>query len=105
VTASLLAHARYQPDLSALACDRVRLARQAAGSSPAVFAMQISDMVGWDLDPDLIGPWESGRGTPPGDVVLAAFLLCADVTSPAPPKRRSSRRPGTQRTTNPQRGQ
>ena len=91
MTASLLARARYQPDLSAIACERVRLARQAAGATPAVFGPQISDMVGWDLDPDLIGPWESGRGTPPGDVVLAAFLLCADVTSPAPPGRCSRR--------------
>jgi DNA-binding transcriptional regulator YiaG len=84
VTASLLACARYQPDLSAIACERVRLARQAAGATPAVFAARLSELLTWPVRASAVENWEAGKTAPPGDVLLAAFLLCADFTSPAP---------------------
>lgn len=90
MTASLLARAQYQPDLSAIACERVRLARKAAGTTPAVFAARLSELLTWPVRASAVENWEAGKTAPPGDVLLAAFLMCADVTSPAPPGRCST---------------
>lgn len=75
--------AAWRADYGALAAERLRSARERLGLDPESFADYLSDLVGWDIDPDLMRPWEEGHGTPPGDVVMAAVHLL-DGVPPAP---------------------
>lgn len=75
---SLTARAAYRPDFRGLASAQLRAAREKLGLDQEGFAACLTDMVGWDVDPDLVSRWERGRGTPPGDVVLAARHLAGD---------------------------
>ena len=75
---SLMARAAYRADFHGLASAQLRGARQKLGLHEEEFADRLSEMVGWVVDSDLIGPWENGRGTPPGDVVLAASHVLGD---------------------------
>ena len=68
-------------DLRGVAASQLRGAREKPGVDREEFADLLSDMTGWDVDPDLIGPWEQGRGTPPGDVLLAARHLAGEETA------------------------
>lgn len=78
---SLTARAAYRPDLRGVAASQLRGAREKTGAGREEFAGLLSDLTGWDVDPDLIGPWEHGRGTPPGDILLAARHLAGDETA------------------------
>lgn len=81
---SLTDRARFRPDFRGVAASQLRGAREKLGADREEFAGLISDMTGWDVDPDLIGPWEHGRGTPPCDVLLAARHLAGDeMTEPS----------------------
>jgi hypothetical protein len=75
---SLMTRAAYRPDFRGLASEQLRAAREKLRLSPEDFAGCVTDMVGWDVDPDLLTRWERGRGTPPVDVVLAARHLAGD---------------------------
>ena len=78
---SLAARAGFRPDFRGVAAAQLRGAREKLGAGPEEFAELLSDMTGWDVDPDLIGPWEQGRGTPPCDLLLAARHLAGDETA------------------------
>jgi hypothetical protein len=75
---SLTARGAYRPDFRGLASAQLRAAREKLNLDLEAFAECVTDMVGWDVDPDLISRWERGRGTPPGDAVLAARHLAGD---------------------------
>jgi hypothetical protein len=75
---SLTARSAWRPDFRGLASSQLRAAREKLGLSRDDFAARLSDLLGWDVDPDLFGPWEQGRGTPPADVLLAARTLSGD---------------------------
>lgn len=75
---SLTARSAWRPDFRGLASGQLRVAREKLGMSRDDFAARLSDLLGWDVDPDLFGPWEQGRGTPPADVLLAARTLAGD---------------------------
>ncbi|WP_157762808.1 hypothetical protein [Nocardia yamanashiensis] len=76
-------HARrssYHPNYSALAKNRVALARSAAGMSPKVFAEALSRLIGREIKPGHITSWETST-TPPGDVLLAVGALAPSTSS------------------------
>ena len=75
---SLTARAAWRPDFRGLASSQLRAVRDKTGLSRGDFAAHLSDLLGWHVDPDLIGPWEQGHGTPPSDVILAARHLAGD---------------------------
>jgi hypothetical protein len=57
------------------AAERLREARQFLGWSCERLAEDLSEMVDWDVDAGVLGAWEGGRGTVPGDILLAAEAL------------------------------
>jgi transcriptional regulator with XRE-family HTH domain len=75
---SLAARRASPPDFRGVASAQLRGAREKLGVEQEEFAELLSDMTGWDVDPDLIGPWEQGRGIPAADVLLAARHLAGD---------------------------
>lgn len=79
---SLTARAARRGDYHGLAAAHLRTAREKAGLGPDEFASYLSGLVGWDIDPDLIRPWEAGRGMPPGDVVIACGQLLSGEQVP-----------------------
>lgn len=52
------------------ACERLRAAQ--GSQSDEAFADRLSEMVDWNVDPDLVYAWARGHGCPPGDLLLAA---------------------------------
>jgi DNA-binding transcriptional regulator YiaG len=79
---SLTARAAARADYRGLSAAQLRSAREKAGLTPEEFADHLSDLVGWDIDPDLMRPWEAGRGMPPGDVVMACGQLLVGEPPP-----------------------
>jgi transcriptional regulator with XRE-family HTH domain len=75
---SLAARRASPPDFRGVASSQFRGAREKLGVGQEEFAELLSDMTGWDVDPDLIGPWEQGRGIPTADVLLAARHLAGE---------------------------
>jgi hypothetical protein len=65
-------HAQANP--AAIARRQIQDARHVADVDETVFAEQLSDLVGWEVTPELITCWETDI-TPPGDVVTAAQIL------------------------------
>lgn len=74
---SLTVRAAGRVNYRGLASAQLQSAREKASLTPEDFADYLSDLVGWDIDPDLIQPWEAGHGMPPGDVVMACGQLLA----------------------------
>ncbi|MEV6073375.1 hypothetical protein AB0L82_43090 [Nocardia sp. NPDC052001] len=70
----------YQPNYSAIAKNRVALARSTAGMSTKVFAEALSRLLGRDIKSGHVSNWETTT-TPPGDVLLAVGALAPTTSS------------------------
>jgi hypothetical protein len=75
---SLASRAGFRVDYRGIASSQLRGAREKMRMDPESFAACLADLVGWDVDPDVLTRWERGRGTPPVDVVLAARDLAGE---------------------------
>ena len=70
-------------DFRVLASDRVRTAREKLSMDHEDFAAYLASVLGWAVMPGYVARWETGEGTPPGDVVLAASTVAQDVQAAA----------------------
>lgn len=62
-------------DVAAVARERFAAARRASGLLQTAFADVLTEILGWPVSAEAIAAWESTKGVPPGDVLLAAELV------------------------------